>query len=239
MATQTACLLSLIFLIGAPPARAQLPSFSEFKARLGDAPAPARISGRAVLEQAAYNAGPEAPELPSKFQIIERVIALTNTFDVSGGGASFGTIYEKLISLTRSFTYKAPDGRCLAQAREVLFSWGVEIEVSDCGGTKIGAIKENVLKSFFKVHTTYSILDAGGRAVASSKKVDWLGTEVTLYAGAGGTGMRIAKLSRPWINVFSDRWDVELYEKRTLDPRLIVMIAAYKTSVDNARRSSQ
>lgn len=210
-----------------------LPDLSAAQALILELPAPPVPAGAPVI------AAPQesAPVLPAKFQIVEYVFSLTNKFDVRAEGKTLGTITEKFFSMTRSFTYADPAGRCVAQARERLFSWGVHIDVTDCSGGKIGAIKENILKSLFKVSTTYSILDASDREVASSEKLDWIGTEMTLRKGRNGTGPRIAKLSRPWLQIFSDHWDVELDDPKAADSRLVVMIAAYKTAVDNARRA--
>lgn len=210
-----------------------LPDLAAARALWTEVPVPAAPAG-VPFAAAALQA---APALPSKFQIVEYVFSLTNKFDVRADGKTLGTITEKFFSLTRSFTYADPQGRCVAQARERVLSWGVHIDVTDCAGAKIGAIKENVFKSLFKVYTTYSILDGSDREVATSEKTDWIGTEMTLRGGKNGTGPRVAKLSRPWLQIFSDHWDVELDDPKAADSRLVVMIAAYKTAVDNARRA--
>lgn len=231
----------LALVLTASLSRAELPADwagAVSRTALAESPAPAAVEGTAVgalaPEAAAAATG---PELPKKFQVVERMISLTNTFDIEAGGKTLGTIREKILSLTRSFDYKDSQGRCVAKAKEAFFSWGTEIAVTDCAGGKLGTIKENVFKSLFKVQTTYAILDASGKSVAQSTKVDWLGTEVTLRAGADGKGGRVAKLTRPWLQLFRDTWDVELTDSKAADPRLIVMISVYKTAVDNARRA--
>lgn len=177
----------------------------------------------------------EPPELPAEFQVKEHVIARTDTFSLKAGGNTFGRITERLLSLSKSFTYESGAGRCVARARQSIFSWGSHVDVTDCSGGKIGAVKEQVLKSLFKVHTTYSILDAADREVAVSEKVDWISTSVTLRKPGGSV---IATLERPWLNLLSDTWTVKLHDRAAVDARLIVMIAAYKTSVDNDRRAA-
>ncbi len=174
--------------------------------------------------------------VPAKFTIRERVIALTDTFDLKADRNDFGKITEKLISLTKSFTLTSPDGTCVAKARSRLLSWGTHIDVTDCAEHKIGGIKEQVFKSLLKVHTTYSILDAADREVAVSTKVDWICTSMSLTKPGGGA---VASLDRRWLNVFSDSWTVKVQDASAADPRLLVMIAAYKTSVDNDRRAAQ
>lgn len=201
----------------------------------------------AVLLSATAQAGAPIPALPpaaaqpaftvpNEFKIRERVISLTDTFDLKDGDKDFGKITQKLISLTKSFTLTAPDGACVAKARARILSWGTYIDVADCADKKIGGIKEEVFKSLFKVHTTYAILNAAEAQVAVSTKVDWISTSVTLTKPGGGA---VASLDRRWLNVFSDSWTVKIQDPAAVDARLVVMIAAYKTSVDNDRRAAE
>lgn len=112
------------------------------------------------------------------------MISLVDTFDLTAGGSSFGTITEKFFSLTKSFTYA----------------------------------------------------DAKGVEIAASEKVDWISTDVTIRRPDGRV---IAALHRPWFNFLSDNWAVKISDHSAVDSRLIVMIAAYKTSVDNDRRREE
>jgi hypothetical protein len=174
--------------------------------------------------------------VPAEFTIRERIVSLSDAFDLKAGDKDFAKITQKLISLTKSFTLTASDGTCVAKARSRFLSWGTYIDVTDCAGVKIGGIKEQVFKSLFKVHTTYSILDAADNEVAVSTKVDWICTSMTLTKPRGGG---VATLDRRWLNILSDSWTVKVQDASAADPRLIVMIAAYKTSVDNDRRAAK
>lgn len=223
--------MTLLSLLAAAALAQDLPSLSEFKANLGTLPAPAAVSGVGEFAPLAQ-AQAAAPKLPAKFKVRERVISWTTTFDIKDDHKTYGVVTEKFFSLTRSFTYNDDKGACVARARQRILSWGSHVDVTDCADKAIGSIKEEVFKSLWKVHTTYAILDAAGKEVAKSTKVDWIGTEVTLTAG----GRQIAKLKRPWLQWLSDTWEVEVNDAKAADSRLIVMIAAYKTSVDNARR---
>ena len=177
-----------------------------------------------------------ALELPSEFTIREEFFSLTTSLDIKADDKSFGTVSQKILSLTRAFRYTDATGVCIAEARSRILSWGSHVDVTDCSGAKIGGIKEQVIKSLFKVHTTYSILDAADREVAVSTKVEWISTFLELTKP---TGEQIATLQRPWLSIPTDRWTVKITDKAAVDPRLIVMIAAYKTSVDNARRKDK
>ena len=191
-----------------------------------------------ILAAALFTLAPlaHAAEFPSEFTIREEFFSLTTSLDVKAGGKDFGTVSQKLLSLTRSFRYTDAAGACLAEARSRILTWGSHVDVTDCSGTKIGGIKEQVFKSLFKVHTTYSILDAADRVVAVSTKVEWISTFLEMTKP---TGEQVATMQRPWLSIPTDRWTIKIVDKTAVDPRLIVMIAAYKTSVDNARRKDK
>ena len=224
----------LALLLAAGPAGAASSAFEQLRASAGAAvpvvavPAAAPAPAPAPSEQ--------GPVLPDEFTVHERVISLTDTFDLKAGSSSFGTITEKFFSLAKAFTYVDGSGRCVAKARARLLSWGTHIDVTDCSDRPVGTIKENVMKSWFKVWTTYSILDARNAEVAVSEKVEWISTDLLIRRPGGG---EIASLHRPWLNVFSDNWAVKIRDHAAVDSRLIVLIAAYKTSVDNDRRAEE
>ncbi len=178
--------------------------------------------------QTAYSAS----GLPSNFQVVERALALSNTFDVVSGGQTYGTVTKKILSLTTSFTYTDNAGSTIATARKSLVSWGTQIEVFDSSGRLIGTIKEQVFNSMFKMSTVYSILDAGGSEAATSHKIDFLSTSITLYDGSGA---QVATLNRPAINLVRDTWSVSVNNQAAVDSRVLVMIGAYKTSADNSK----
>ncbi len=178
-----------------------------------------------------------APALPSHFRIDEKIISLTNSFTLHDDAKrKIGDITEKFFSWTRTFTYKDAGGGVAAVAHEKFFSWGTQIVVEDAAGRKLGTIKENVFKSLFKVYTSYSILDASDREVAVSEKSDWITTDFRIH---DKSGRLVAHMHRGWLNILSDHWDVDLADQKALDSRVVVMIAAYKTAVDNERRAQE
>ncbi len=177
-----------------------------------------------------------APVLPSTFSLYEKLITITDALELKSGKTSFGKISQRFFALTKRFDWDDAQGNRVAEARAVFFALGSTVDVTDGAGNKIGTIKEEILKSLFKVWTTYRILDASGKQVASSEKVEWLSTEITLK---GPDGRGVALLRRGFKENFfrlTDRWDVTVYDAAAVDSRMLVMIAAYKTSVDNDRR---
>ena len=233
----------LLFSLAVTPLCAQVSDLSQLKTLQGfmeyapvEAPAdPAAAYAGASHRLASAQAAP-APQLPAEFMIKERILSFTDTFDILAGGKKYGVITQKILSLTRSFKYKDADGNLVAEARSRILSWGSHIDVTDNLGQPIGSIKEQVFKSLFKVYTAYSILDAGGKEIALSEKVDWIGTKLAI---SDKQGRLVAVIERPWINFFSDHWTVKVRDPQAVDSRLMVMIAAYKTSVDNARRQEE
>lgn len=221
----------VLYLAAAAPVRADSDALNQLKVSAGTGVLPA-VSAASALPVTPQSSG-SAPALPDELTIHERVFSLVNTFDLKAGSSTLGTITEKFFSLTRAFTYVDAKDDCVAKARARLLSWGTRIDVTDCSDRPVGAIKENVLKSLFKVYTQYSILDAKGTEIATSEKVDWISTDLTIRRPDGRV---IAALHRPWLNILSENWTVKIADHAVVDPRMIVMIAVYKTSADNERR---
>jgi uncharacterized protein YxjI len=176
-----------------------------------------------------------ALELPASLTVHERVLSLVATFDLSSDSKSYGTIRREILHIGKTFHYEDASGHCVARAHARVISWGTHIDVTDCSDRAIGAVTERVLESMFKTWTTYSILDASGKEVAVSDKVEFISTNLEIRTPAGRS---VATLHRHLINVLSDNWDMTIADHAVVDSRLLVFIAAYKTSADNDRRSS-
>lgn len=218
------------------PSRAQSPALDQLRASSGGAaPSAAPVPAAAPVSVPAA----AGPALPDKFTVHEEIISArkvalnTDTFDLKVGDAKFGKIIENFLTLTKDFTYQNAQGACVAKSHARLISWGTHIDVTDCADRAIGALQEHVFRSFFKVDTVYSILDGQGREIATSEKVEWISTDMTLRKPDGTV---VAELKRQWLNVLSDNWDVTIHDHAAVDSRLLAFIAAYKTSVDNDRR---
>lgn len=174
------------------------------------------------------------PQLPSSFRVHEKVLTLFATqFTIDNGGKKYGTIDKKVFSLTTAFTYKDGAGKTQSIAKARFFSLGSTVDITDANGKVIGTIQEKIFKSLFKVSTEYAILDANGREVATSDKLDLFATKFTLKDKSGKT---VVEMKRPMINWLSDNWDVKVYDAKAIDPRILIMIPAFKTAADNSRK---
>lgn len=176
------------------------------------------------------------PSFPQAFKLEETLNPFVTNFEVKGNnGQNLGTVEEKFISLTATFTYKDSEGNLVATAKKALLSWGTKIEVFDCKGRLIGTLQEKIFESLFKTYTNYAILDANSKEVATSEKLDWLATAITLK---NPSGQVLAEMKRPMFNVFTDTWNITVSSQNTVDSRIVVVLAAFKTKADDERRSS-
>jgi uncharacterized protein YxjI len=201
---------------------------------IGGAVALLLVVGISVFTSYSSNSG-AARALPNHFELSERILFKWKTsLDVKGDGHNLGNVSERVISLTRSFVLEDNTGAKTATGSVALVSWGTQIDVNDGSGNRIGTIKEEVLSSLFKTWTTYRILDANGNQIAESHKTEWIDTDITLNAPDGKV---VAKLHRGWFTKFGDSWTVDVTDPR-VDPRLAVMIAAFKTAADNDKSHS-
>lgn len=190
--------------------------------KLPPAPPPSSVPGSAS----------GAINLPSHFKINEKVLTLTDTFAIVDDTYSYGTIRQAFFALSKSFTFKDAQENIQATARTRLITFGTKIDVKDGSGKLIGSIEEEILKSFLKVTTTYRIEGPNGEILGQSEKIDFLSTDFYITTKDGKS---VARIHRPMINLIRDSWTVDLTDKVSIDPRLVLMIAAYKTSTDNDR----
>lgn len=162
-----------------------------------------------------------APELPNNISITEGLFSLPVTFNV---GENYGVVRKNLISPTPHYYWYDSRGREVATAKKAFFSLGTKIDVFDCKGRMIGAIKKKLFGSLLSVSSEYSILDKEGRELAKSRKVEFGATSITLSKD----GQAIAKLERPWLRI-RDIWSINIFDHNTIDSRLLVMIGVFKT----------
>jgi len=180
--------------------------------------------------------GKAARSLPNSFTVDERVFfKWGETFDINGDGVKYGTVKEKMIKVTPTFYYDDNSGARSATASVAMFTWGTQIDVVDGQGRTIGTIKEELFTSMFKTWTTYKILDANGNQVAESQKTEWFSTNFELKANDGHV---VAEVHRNYWNWTGDTWTVTISDATTVDPRVEVMIAAFKTHADNAKKKA-
>lgn len=175
--------------------------------------------------------------LPDEFTVVERFLALTDTFDVSTDLGPFAIARKRLFSLSTSFDLEDDLGRPLASAKARFFEWGTVADVWDPDGLNIGKIEEVVWRIL--PWAEYKVYDAQDRLAAIAKMNIW-GTHFDLFHPDQPEHI-YASIERPFIRVFRDYWTVQvrdyaIFEEKTIDPRLLVMLAVFQTDKDNRDR---
>jgi uncharacterized protein YxjI len=171
-----------------------------------------------------------SPALPPDFEMKEKFLSIGTDLAISSGNGSHGRVEQRVMNLGKTFEYFDGNGALKASARQKVLSWGVEIEIFDEHKNKIGTVKEEVLKNLFSIKSYYLILDAQGRTVAESAKLDLLATNIEMKDKSGKI---VVTMKRPAFNLVTDKWTVSV--KGEIDKRLVVFVPAYKTSADNER----
>ncbi len=169
------------------------------------------------------------PQLPARFALNERVVNIGHTFDVEAGNTSYGVVTEKWFRGNSTFFYTDGEGKLVAYAKKAIVSFGTRINIYDGKGNHIGTLQKNVFGSLPPVMSNYSVLDANGTEVASSRKLSVITTSIELFDKSGA---KVVDLSRP-ISVLSDTWNVTVHKSGVIDTRILVMIGAFKTLADS------
>lgn len=186
-----------------------------------------------LLLTAATAKAPAAPV--EKHTMSSRVLSWGWTFDIKdGNGQPEGIVDQKLLNFRKTFEYRDENNQKKATGQERLFSWGTKIDIYDEKGQPIGGIQEQVFKSWWKPYTVYSVVDAQGKEIAKSEKLEAFETDFTL---SNNKGEKIATIHRPWLNFIRDNWTISITKPDEVDKRILYMIPAYKTSADAERRA--
>lgn len=169
-------------------------------------------------------------EIPSKLTLVEHVISIGTDFKIVSNGNKIGKVEEKMLNLTKTFNILDVNGNLIARSEQAMVSWGTHIKIYDGNRNLIGSIQEKVITSMFKVYTEYKILNANGKLIAKSSKIE-VG-KATTFNVTTTSGSKVCSIKRPLINLLSDNWDIQFYGN-SVDRRIILFIPAYKTSRDN------
>jgi hypothetical protein len=186
---------------------------------------------------AATIASAQITRLPNEFQITERFLSLTSTFDVSTDVLTFATATKRFFSLTTCFDLIDGNNVPQASANSRFFSWGTVADVTDSKGDKIGWIEEEIFRLI--PWSEYRVFNAFNQIVAVARMNFW-GTDFELYPPNDPSHI-YATINRPFIRCFRDNWTVKIldesaFETGAIDPRLLVMLAIYQTDKDNRDR---
>lgn len=186
---------------------------------------------------AAAKSGDKAAAPPEEHTMSSRILSWGWTFDITDkNGKSEGMVDQRVLNLRKTFDYKDENGNTKARGQERLFSWGTKIDVYDENGKAIGGIQEQIFKSWWHPYTVYSIVDAQGKEVAKSEKLELLATNFTL---TNEKGEKIATIHRPWLNFLRENWTVDIEKPDEVDKRILYMIPAYKTAADAERKAEE
>ena len=172
--------------------------------------------------------------LPEEFQVVERFLSLTSTFDVGTEVGSFAVARKRFFSLTTTFDLVDSNEMPLASASSRFFAWGTVADIADPAGNKIGWIEEEIFRIL--PWAEYRVYNSQNQIVALAKMNFW-GTYFEL-THPNQPDQIYATITRPFIRCWRDDWTVQIkdysvFEQEIIDPRLLIMLAIYQTDKDN------
>lgn len=174
--------------------------------------------------------------LPDKFEVSQRTVSFFHTSDIKGPEGSYGNVSKVFWSWAKTFELEDQSGHLQATATSEVFTWGTKIDIKDGKGDQIGAIQKEVGKSaLMMMGNSFKILDASGNQIATSEKSQFGSTDIAVR---GMNGEQLATLHRGWFNWLGDTWTVTSSAGSPVDKRILIMIAAFKSSADSDESSS-
>jgi hypothetical protein len=165
-----------------------------------------------------------------------KLFAATHDFRLQSNGQDLGFVTKRLFAWSSTFDMKDAQGNIVATGTEPIVKiMGQRITVKDCNGNLIGTVKENVLSSLLGggIVNQFSILDKNGNEIATSDKFQLIVTKFTIR---DHNNRVVAEINKQLLNL-TDHWSVDIKNPGAVDPRLLLMIAPFKTDADGKKTS--
>lgn len=169
--------------------------------------------------------------LPSNFQVTERYLALTPTFDVYTPEQHLATARKNILSLSTHFEIEDAENKPLATAQARLFAWGTVVDVYDPEGKKIGWIEEELFRIL--PWAEYRLFSEESELLAIAR-MNFFGTCFELCPPDNLTKV-YATIQRPFFRFLCDYWTVEMKD-HPIDSRLLVVLAICQSDKDSRDR---
>jgi uncharacterized protein YxjI len=172
-------------------------------------------------------------DLPDEFYVTQHWLSLTSGFDIETNTLKLGTVHRRFFSWTTQYDFYDTNGELDATAKSRFWSLGASFDVWDINDHAIGRVDQKLLTFF----PTYQIISNTDEVLAKAKMNLW-GT--TYYVTDPNTSLEIAQIYRSFFRL-KDDWTVKivnrnLYEAKSIDPRLFVTLAVFQSDVDTRER---
>lgn len=171
----------------------------------------------------------------NKYRITKNDYTFSTVFELGSDHYSLGSIVKSVFHLTTH--YDLYDNRGNFQAQGIyrlltlgaFYSWGVEIDVYDAIGNKIGYIDGQVVTT---EPAKFSIYDGANNRVG----IAYLEKNRAAFSivHPDNTSHILARLSRNFILDTVDYWDVAVYEPDLISPTTVQIFAAFAVDSQNS-----
>lgn len=167
--------------------------------------------------------------IPSEFNVNERWLSWTTTFDIETKQFKLGTVHRKFFSLTTEYEYYDIFDKLQARARLHFFSLGAVFTIKDAEDNYIGKVNEKIFRFF----PTFEIISPSEEVLGIAKLNFW---ETKYTVRDPITNEVMATMTRPFFRL-KDNWTVkilnrDLFVSKKIDPRLFITVMAFQTDMN-------
>lgn len=164
-------------------------------------------------------------KFPTEFNVKERWVSLTLTFDIESIDAKLGTVHRKFFSWTPEYHLKDPYENFQAKAKMRFWSWMTIFDVEDGQGKPLGSVEQGW--SWFR--PSFTIVSPNHQKLAKASLNFW-GTTYTIADVT--TDQPIATLTRPFFQ-FKNNWTVKIVDPAAIDrlginPNMFLVLIAFQ-----------
>lgn len=163
---------------------------------------------------------------PSEFSV-KQIKSLVTTFYLESKNTAFGKVIKDERPESTLFHFFDEKDQLLAIGKTNYSTNSSSVEVLDSNKQALGKIIQEL---HVLLPSKYKIYDKNNTLVAIGE-MNWLGTRFSLVDPHNGF-REYANFSRSYYDLFDSNWKVKMIDMRFIDPRFIIMIAAFQADND-------
>ena len=165
-------------------------------------------------------------DMPDEFDITQRWVSFTSTYDIETETQKMGTLYRKFFSFLLTYEFLDPYNNKLATAQSRFFSLTATFDIYDNDNRFLGMAEEKLF-SFFP---TFDIYGSDAITKLAKAKLNFWGTNFSIYDPV--TNEEMASLHRSFFRL-KNNWTFSVINRplltsKNINPKVLLTVIAFQ-----------
>lgn len=169
-------------------------------------------------------------DIPDEFDITERWVSLTSTYDIETKTQKMGTLYRKFFSFLLTYEFLDPYNNKLATAQSRFFSLTADFDIYDNDNRFLGMAEEKLFAFF----PTFDIYGSDAITKLAKARLNFWGTNFSIYDPV--TNEEMASLHRSFFRL-KNNWTFNVINRplltsKNINPKVLLTVIAFQGDRD-------